>query len=226
MGYCGFTYTMTPICVSKTAKAEPCYFDIGCSTSLINWQFLKAQDPIVEICLIASPLKINGIVGNQHTSAKYVITTLQIQGKDKDGPAEAVITRKLHIVDHLDANMLIGTDVMLPKKMDILLLDRTLRIGTYNVDVLVQLQVHASYQQHLFLVHAKATTSIPLRSTSIVPIHSLSTVSSQDFLFEPIELDHLSLFSHVMNANVKGILVKNSTSRPVSIPQNMRLGHL
>ena len=26
-----------------------------------------------------------------------------------------------------------------------------------------------------------------------------------------MELDHLSLFSHVMNANVKGILVKNST---------------
>ena len=59
---------------------------------------------------------------------------------------EAVITRELHIVDHLDANMLIGTDVMLPKKMDILLSDRTLRIGTYNVDVLVQLQVRASYQ--------------------------------------------------------------------------------
>jgi hypothetical protein len=52
---------------------------------------------------------------------------------------EAVITRELHIVDHLDANMLIGTDVMLPEKMDILLSDRTLRIGTYNVDVLVQL---------------------------------------------------------------------------------------
>jgi hypothetical protein len=76
MGYRGFTYTIAPIHMSKTAKAEPCYFDTGCSTSLIDWQFLKAQDPIAEIHLIASPLKINGIVGNQHTSAKYVIATL------------------------------------------------------------------------------------------------------------------------------------------------------
>jgi hypothetical protein len=94
---------------------------------------------------MASPLKINGIAGNQHTSAEYVIATLQILGTDKDGSAEAVITRELHIVDHLDANILIGTDVMLPKKMDILLSDRILRISTRNVEVLVQLQVRASY---------------------------------------------------------------------------------
>ena len=103
---------------------------------------------------MASPLKINGIVGNQHTSAEYVIATLRILGKDKDGPVEAVITRELHIVDHLDANILIGTDVMLPEKMDILLSNKTLRIGTCNVDVPVQLRIRASYQQHLFPVHA------------------------------------------------------------------------
>ena len=58
---------------------------------------------------------------------------------------EAVITRELHIVDHLDANILVGTDVILPKKMDILLLDKILQIGTYNVDILVQLRICASY---------------------------------------------------------------------------------
>ena len=78
--------------------------------------------------------------------SKYIITTLWILGKDKDGPIEAIITRELHIVDNLDAKILIGTDVILPEKMDILLLDKTLRIGTYNVDVLVQLRVRAGYQ--------------------------------------------------------------------------------
>ena len=29
-----------------------------------------------------------------------------------------------------------------------------------------------------------------------------------------------------MNADVKGILVKNSTSNSITIPRNMRLGHL
>jgi hypothetical protein len=63
---------------------------------------------------MASPLKISGIVGNQHTSSKYVIATLWIPGKDKDGPIEAIITCELHIVDNLDAKILIRTDIILP----------------------------------------------------------------------------------------------------------------
>ena len=55
---------MAPIRLSKTAKAEPCCFDTGCSASLIGRDFLKAQDPTAEIWLMASPLKINGIAGN------------------------------------------------------------------------------------------------------------------------------------------------------------------
>ena len=137
MGYCSFIYTIAPIHLSKTAKVEPYCFDTSYLAFIINRQFLIAQDPTIEIRLIASPLKISGIVGNQHTLSKYVITTLQILRKDKDGPIEAIITCKLHIVDNLDAKILIGTDIILPKKMDILLLDKTLQISTYNINVLV-----------------------------------------------------------------------------------------
>ena len=64
MGYRGFTYAMAPIRLSKTTKAEPCCFDTGCSASLIDQQFLKAQDLTAEIRLMANPLKINGIARN------------------------------------------------------------------------------------------------------------------------------------------------------------------
>ena len=67
--------------------------------------------------------------------SEYVIATLQISGTDKDSLVEAVITCKLHVVNRLDANVLVRTDDMLPKKINILLLDKILRIGTYNVDV-------------------------------------------------------------------------------------------
>jgi len=84
---------------------------------------------------MATLLKINGIAGNQHTTAKYVIATLQVLGKDKDSLVEAVITCELYVVNHLDTNILVGTDVMLPKKIDILLLDKILQISTCNVNV-------------------------------------------------------------------------------------------
>ena len=94
---------------------------------------------------MANPLKISGIAGNQHITAEYVIATLRVLGKDKDGLVEAVITCELYVVDHLDANILVGTDGMLPEKIDILLSDKILRIGTCNVDVPVQLRVRAGY---------------------------------------------------------------------------------
>src|SRR5438045_7312737 len=56
---------------------------------------------------MATPLRINGISGNQHTTSEYVVATLRILGQDEYGPAEALITRELHIVDKLEANMLL-----------------------------------------------------------------------------------------------------------------------
>src|SRR5438477_8984526 len=228
MGYRGYTYAIAPIQLSRSAKAESCCLDTGCSASLIDREFLKKQDPSASIRTMATPLRINGISGNQHTTSEYVVATLRILGQDEYGPAEALITRELHIVDKLEANMLIGTDIMLPEKMDILLSRKILQIGTCNVDVPVQIRVRPGYQQHLHPVHAKATTVIPPYSIAMIPIHSLSaiTATTQDFLFEPRELDHASLFSHVLNSSTEGILVKNSTSTPIKIPRNTRLGHL
>jgi len=69
--------------------------------------------------------------------SKYVIATLQILGTDKDSLVEAVITCELYVVNCLDTNILVRTDIILPKKIDILLLDKILRISTCNVNVLV-----------------------------------------------------------------------------------------
>jgi len=64
MGYRGFTYTMAPVRLSKDLKVEPYCFNTSCSASLIDQQFLKAQDPSAKIQLIANLLKISGIAGN------------------------------------------------------------------------------------------------------------------------------------------------------------------
>ena len=65
-------------------------------------------------------LQVKGISGNEHSISEYVIATIRIPGTwfKTSKVVEAVITRELHVVDGLDANMLIGTDVMVPEKMD------------------------------------------------------------------------------------------------------------
>jgi len=166
-------------------------------------------------------------MGNQHMMSEYIIATLWILGKDREGPVEAVLTCELHIVDKLEANMLVGIDIMTPEKMDILLSEKVLHIGTCRIDVPIQVQIRTGYQQHLHPVHTKSTTSIPPHSIMAVSIHALPAfAANRDFLFKPNELDYVSLFSHVVNADVKGILVKNDTNSSVIIPRNSRLGHL
>ena len=61
----------------------------------------------------------------------------------------------------------------------------------------------------------------------MILIHSIATTTTkQDYLFEPLELDYASLFSYVLNANTRSILVKNDFASIIKIPWNTCLGHL
>jgi transposase InsO family protein len=177
---------------------------------------------------MARALQVKGISGNEHSTSEYVIATIRIPGTEfKTSKAvEAVITRELHIVDGLDANILIGTDVMVPEKINLLMGDKKMQISSCTVTADIQVHIRSSYQRHEHPVHAKQTTWIPPRSVASVPIHSLNAVADRDFLFEPVQLEQLSLFAHVVDAKTASILVKNDTSRSILLPRNQRLGHL
>jgi len=54
----------------------------------------------------------------------------------------------------------------------------------------------------------------------------LTAVADRDFLFEPVELEQLSLFAHIVDTKTTGVLVKNDTDRSIILPQNRHLGHL
>ena len=68
---------------------------------------------------------------------------------------------------------------------------------------------------------------IPANTIATVPIHfSNLQASDRDFLFEPCELDQLSLFAHILNHDVSEILIKNATNQAINLPRNTPLGYL
>ena len=81
---------------------------------------------------MARALQVKGISGNQHSTSEYMITTVRIPSAEfkTSKPVEAVLTRELHIVDGLDANMLVGTNVMVLEKIDLLMGNKKIRIGS------------------------------------------------------------------------------------------------
>lgn len=59
------------------------------------------------------PFKIRGISTSKHKSENFALTTVYISCFDKNGhEVYTSITCKLHLVDGLKANMLVGNDVL------------------------------------------------------------------------------------------------------------------
>jgi len=104
--------------------------------------------------------------------------------------------------------------------------DKKLKIGLCKVTADIQVHARNSYHRHKHPVHAKSTTWIPSFSIATVPIHSLSAVADRNFMFEPVKLDQLSLFAHVLDTNTTGIHVKNTSDRSIILLRNQRLGRL
>jgi hypothetical protein len=60
---------------------------------------------------------MRGIADNKYDIAKYIILNIRIPRKDLKTSlsAKAIIRREAYIINNLQANMLISTDIILPK---------------------------------------------------------------------------------------------------------------
>ena len=87
-------------------------------------------------------LNIRGVANNKASSKDFVILPLRVPGYDTATKqlVEAIIEREFHVVDGLKANMLIGTDVIVPEQCDISLSGKYMTIGTCRVDVPILLR--------------------------------------------------------------------------------------
>ena len=65
-----------------------------------------------------------------------MIATLRIPSMDfkTSKPIKAILTCKLHIVNGLDTNILISTNMMVPKKIDLLISNKKMKIGSYKAN--------------------------------------------------------------------------------------------
>ena len=112
-------------------------FNTGCLASLINKDFLLKQALDIKIHTMATLVTISRLSSSKHVTNKYIICNiciLGINGKlEAKDQAKAIITYKLHIVDKLCANALISNNIMVLKKINILLFNKKITISTYRV---------------------------------------------------------------------------------------------
>ena len=84
--------------------------------SLVDRVFLQQNASGIKISQCKAEVTVRGIRQQIHQCSKHVVITLFIPGKVNGKPALASITHQLHIVDNLQANILIGMDILGPEQ--------------------------------------------------------------------------------------------------------------
>ena len=87
--------------------------DTGCGVSLVDKAWLAKKHSSQKINTMPVPLKVRGIGASRHESGKFALTALYMPGLDREGSeVYACVQCKLHLVNSLKANMLIGNNVL------------------------------------------------------------------------------------------------------------------
>ena len=73
------------------------------------------------------------------------------------------------------------------------------------------------------VVVSKARYAIPTHSFLIVPIKLIDLSQDRDLIFEPDQLDVLTLSAYIVNYNLLRVIVYNDTDLPITLLRYLRL---
>ena len=231
LGFHGWHYFMISIQFSPLATPEQVCLDSGCSITLADASWIQEQLPRTQLQTMATPLRVHGLGAVTHTSTAYILLPMYFQGtccSDKK-KVLATFTQEVHLVDNLQAKMLISIDILGPEKIDLLLSQGVAHIGSCNIDA--EITAHPKGPPIHAPVHTGAHMMILAHSCIAVPVkHWLELLGNnltdaQDLLFKPAT-SGISIFAHLANATMSAVLVHNDTSRPIHLPQGYQLSFL
>ena len=120
--------------------------------------------------------------------------------------------------------MLIGNDVLGPEKIVIDISGQKAYIGSCNAySPVTAHQRGPFFRKH---VHAQTTTIVPPHTETMVPTKPLALPENRDFLFEPSAQGKLTMYAHLVDYGMSGVLVRNDSNSSVQIPGKTRLGNV
>ena len=222
----GYRFATVKVSITYQGRLYEYCFDTGCTMSLIDRKFLnqiiQEGGLHIDIKRMDSPIKVRGIGTKEHDACEYAIIPMYIPGPDGK---VALIRREIHIVDELSAKALIGIDIMKPEGI-VLDTNKDLAIIGSCESLAVPMSMTAKGPRTNVSVVSKARYAIPAHSFMTVPIEHATLPDDRDLIFEPDQLDALTLSAHIVDHNMSRVIVRNDTDLPVTLPRRARLGQV
>ena len=223
----GWNYAHFPLrFVPTAAQNEEGCADSGTGVSLADKQWLLSLLPDVQIRKMTSSLRVKGLGSAMHDTDEYVLIPMYLPGVKTDGnKALACVTREIHLVNGLKANLLMGNDIMGPEEIVLDVSKNEARIGSCDITISISTrQQNGQYTKRP--IRAQKAITIAPRAQQMLPVITPKNLPDRDFIFEPAKQHNLTVYAHMVDSNIAGVIVKNETDHAVQIPKKLRLGTL
>lgn len=215
-------YFVTPD--PDTGVQEDACGDTGCSKSLADRHWIAKHYPQLQIRHRAQPLTVRGIGDDFHQTSDYVVMPLYFKGTADGRSAYAFFEREVSLVSGLQANMLIGMDILGAEQFDILNSKGITVIGSCGVTVNMD-SGHRGRQQRS-VVRASEHAVVPPRAYHKLAVEHNIRNDGQDLLFDPAPWNKFAAFALLADANMSDIVIRNDTEKPMVIPRGANVGHI
>ena len=203
----------------KNTETHVC-IDIECNAILENKNFIKNKCLKINIHTMIISLKIRNIDATIHETNEYVRISVYFSNIKNDKQILAQITKKIHLVNDLKANLLIDNDFFESKDFTLNISNKKITIISCDVTIDLTIRQRGSYVRKNIHV---AESIIILFETKFNVAVKFSVLIDRDFLFESIKKANVTLFHHIVDVYFSEIMIRNDSFHVVKIPENFCL---
>ena len=226
-GFRGWHYVTALIALSTNATPTDLCLDTGCTMTLIDRKFLHEQTPNTRIKYLDSTIAVRGVGAGKHHTNEFAVVNLYLSGTHPDGSnAVAVITREAHVVDDLNARMLIGMDILGPEAV-VLDIPQRLAIIHSCQKVSVPLTITPRSPRRIDVaVSAKDRTIVPRNTVMRVAIEKAHLPDDRDMILQPSPGASVEVHTSMVDCHLLHIHVHNRSSTDTVIEKHSKLGRI
>ena len=163
---------------------------------------------------------------SQHQNSNYVIVSMYFVDVKNDNSVKTLIRREIHLVNNLKINMFIDNDVIVSESVVLDLVKKQTLIDSCDVIIAFDVRSRVNHAQQRS-IHVKKIIVLSSRNQMIILIHHFvdELFVNRDFLFESDE-SNLILYVHIVDVDIKIVLIINDSNNVVKISRNFRLNKL
>lgn len=168
-------------------------------------------------------LKIRDIGISKNKSDDFVLTTISIYSIDKKNrEIYAYISCKIHLVNRLKTNILVGSNLFDIEGFAINLSTSLALIHSYDVKIDINTRHYSKFLKYRVL--ASTITIVPLCLQVLITFQHIKLPDSCNFSFYSSFQQHLILYYNLLNYTSAKVCVHNNVDHTIKIPLHHRLG--